>query len=61
MYHDLFRNASFWSFLFSVDQESRRGHAQDRDARAAGDCTVPTTLASHAVDARICRNPTATA
>ena len=60
MYHVLLRDASFWLFLFGVD-EIWPGRLGSRDARVAGDCTVPTTRASHGWMRAVCRNRTTTA
>ena len=61
MYHGLLRNASFWEFLFTVDEDLAAAPREAGLLRAAGDCTAPITRASHAADARSCRNLTATA
>ena len=52
MYHVLLRDASFWYVSFSVSTRSGRARLASRGARVAGGCTVPTTPASHGVDAR---------
>ena len=60
MYHGLLRTASFWAFLFTVDEQLAE-EAREAGCPCGGSLHRANYPRSHTGDVRTCRNRTATA